>query len=153
MKPGFQEVFSSYPRSEAREQLYQSLGWGDIANHDGYKDTCAIRMSYALALSRVLLPGAPMRVKAGPAVGRFIEHRQGKLSAILKRIWGKPEVYSSESAARAGIGSRPGVVSFFKIEGTDGGHIDLVAPNEHGILDCARSCYFTAKTIWFWPLG
>jgi hypothetical protein len=44
------------------------------------------------------------------------------------------------------------VVSFFRIEGGNGGHVDLIQMGEHGFLDCARSCFFSALTIWFWPL-
>lgn len=152
MKPSYQQVRANYPKSEKREPFYESLGWGDIAKHPAYEDTCAIRMSYALVLANVVLPGARMRVNAGPAKGRFIEPRQGALSRMLKQLWGAPEVYSNKPAAVAGIGARSGVVSFFKIEGGNGGHIDLVAPEGGGVLDCARSCYFTAKSIWFWPL-
>lgn len=152
MKPSYQEVVTHYPRSQERADLYASLGWSDIANHEAYKDTCAIRMSYALLRANVMLPGATMKVKAGEVAGRFIEHRQGTLSRILRRIWGAPEIYKSEDAARKGIGTRRGVVSFFRIEGGNGGHIDLVEIGANGFPACARSCYFTAKTIWFWPL-
>lgn len=151
MKPSYQLVRQHYPKSEARETCYGSRGWGDIANHNGYKDTCAIRMSYALLRAGVSLPGARMRVNAGVARGKYIEPRQGVLSRILKQIWGAPEVYTSEAAALAGIGNRSGIVSFFKIQGGNGGHIDLVDPSK-GVLDCARSCYFSAKETWFWAL-
>lgn len=152
MRPSYQELARNYPRSETREELYAALGWNDIVNHPAYKDTCAIRMSYELVLAKVILPGAPMRVKAGDAAGRFLEHRQATLSQTLKRMWGNPEVYTNDQAARRAIGSRNGVVSFFKISGGNGGHIDLVGLDKHGFLDCARTCYFTAKTTWFWPL-
>jgi len=67
-------------------------------------------------------------------------------------MWGRPEVHTSEQLANGAIGSRHGVASFFRIEGGNGGHIDLIQMGEHGFLDCARSCFFSALTIWFWPL-
>jgi hypothetical protein len=112
-------------------------------------------MSVALLASGVTLPSARMRANAGAISGKYIEPGQGKLSMILKRRWGKPELFKGEKSARNGIGKRSGVVSFFRIHGggpADGGHIDLIWPGIHGFPDCARSCYFSAAEIWFWPL-
>lgn len=110
-------------------------------------------MSCGLLGAGVHLPGARMKAHAGPLKGEWIEPGQAKLSTILRRIWGVPEVYGSEAAARAGIGKRTGVVSFYRISGGDGGHIDLIwtAPGS-SFQDCSRSCYFSALTVWFWPL-
>lgn len=152
MKPSYQDLIRHFPRSETREQLYESLGWIDIIDHPAYKDTCAIRMSYALLRANVVLPGASMRVKAGDVAGRLIEHRQRYLSNILARIWGPPEVYAGGDAARKGIRRRGGVASFFQIQGGSGGHIDLVEIGTSDFPSCVRACHFTAKKVWFWPL-
>lgn len=152
MKPSYQQVRQHFPKSETREQLYTALGWTDIINHPAYEDTCAIRMSYALLRANVVLPGATMRVKAGEAAGKLIQHRQRALSDTLARIWGAPEVYTNADAARKAIGNRVGVISFFKIERGSGGHIDLLSLETGGLPACVRSCYFSARTIWFWPL-
>lgn len=152
MKPYFQALRSVYPRKDSREALFADIGWSDLTNNDAYWDTCAIRMSTALLRAGVVLPGARMQAKAGTIKDQWIEPGQARLSQILKRAWGAPEVYSDEKAARAGIGRRNGVISFFRIEGGSHGHIDLIAMGEHGFLDCARACYFSARTVWFWPL-
>ena len=152
MKPAFALLWSNYPRSEKREVLFEDLGWTDIKDHPGYKDTCAIRMSVGLVRSGLTIPGAPMRVKAGKLKDKRIEPRQHRLSDMLKFLWGKPEVYDSEQTARDGIGDRTGVVSFFRIAGGPGGHIDLIHPGPYGFAECARSCYFASWEIWFWPL-
>lgn len=141
-----------YPRKESRVALFADIGWSDLIKNPAYEDTYAIRMSTGLLRAGVALPGARMQAKAGQIRGKLVEPGQAKLSNILKGLWGAPEVYTSEAAARAGIEQRHGVVSFFKIEGTNGGHIDLIAMGEHGFLDCARSCFFSAVVIWFWPL-
>ena len=153
MKPDFQRLMHSYPRTVMRENLFAELGWSDLIPNKAFLDTCAIRMSCGLLGAGVNLPGARMKAHAGPRKGEWIEPGQAKLSTILKRIWGDPEVYGSEAAARAGIGKRTGVVSFYRISGGDGGHIDLIwtAPGS-SFQDCARSCYFSAITVWFWPL-
>lgn len=152
MRPFFDMVTRHYPKSEKQEALYKRLGWDDLIENPAYKDTCAIRMSLALSLAGVPLPGASMRPKAPSMIDIRIEPRQRKLSDILKQMWGKPEVYDSESAAQKGIGKRKGVVSFFRISGGSGGHIDLVYPGPYGFLECARSCFFGCLEIWFWPL-
>jgi hypothetical protein len=152
MKPTFQGLRQFYPRKDSREVLFADIGWDDLIGNPAYWDTCAIRMSIGLLRAGVTLPGARMRAKAGTIEGKWIEPGQAKLSSILDRLWGKPEVYTSEQAARAGIGQRNGVVSF-QNRGGNQGHIDLIAMGDHGFLDCARSCFFSALTIWFWPLA
>ena len=152
MKPHYALLRQNYPRTDTRAVLFTELGWPDLVGNKAFLDTCAIRMSVALRLSRVPFQGGGMRAKAGKIKGALIQIRQADLSQSLKRLWGAPEVYKSEHEARDKIGIRKGVVSFFRIEGGNGGHIDLIAPAPNSFLDCARSCYFSAVTIWFWPL-
>lgn len=152
IKPPFHILRQNYPNTKP-EVLLADIGWNDLIGKKAYENTCAIRLSYALLLAGVHLPGASMKAKAGKVNGRFIEPRQINLSNILKRIWGAPEVYQGEKAAVAGMGKRTGVVSFFRIGGGHGGHIDLIWLEPGRLFqDCARECYFSAVTIWFWPL-
>jgi hypothetical protein len=155
MKPSFAALRQHYPRNTLQEALFTDIGWTDLISKPAYRDTCAIRMSVALLASGMSLPKARMKATAGKLKGRYIEPGQDKLSLILKRTWGKPEVYKGKLSARDGIGKRSGVVSFFRIHGggtADGGHIDLIWPGINGFQQCARSCYFSASEIWFWPL-
>lgn len=156
MIPAFVTVLNRYPRSETRAELYKEIGWSDVVDHPAYQDTCAIRMSLALLRSDVVIGDGMAPIKAGPFKNRRIHIGHARLSRALRRIWGAPEVYKGESAAKEGIGSRRGVVSFFRIRHfeiqTNGGHIDLVSPAANGFLECARSCYFDAVEVWFWPL-
>jgi hypothetical protein len=152
MKPSFAFLRMGYPKSEKREPLFESLGWSDIAQNQAYKDTCAIRMSIALTRAGVPLMTGTLKVHAGPLKGKRIEPRQRALSEMLKRMWGAPEVYKTEKDATEAIGTRSGVISFFRIGGGPGGHIDLIYPGPFGFSECARSCYFGCWEIWFWPL-
>jgi hypothetical protein len=155
MKPPFHMVHLHYPKVGKREELYPLIGWADLVNNPAFLDTCAIRMSMGLLGAGVTLPSARMVANAGPLKGKRIEPGQARLSGILERIWGKPEVFRDSQAANAGIDGRSGVASFFRIHGggpRDGGHIDLIWPGAGGFLQCARSCYFGAVEIWFWPL-
>lgn len=155
MKPSFQIVQQHYPKVGKREELYALIGWSDLVDNPAFLDTCAIRMSMGLLGAGITLPGARMVANEGALKGRRIEPGQARLSGILKRIWGKPEVFTDAQGANAGIGAKSGVVSFFRIHGggpADGGHIDLIWPGPGGFLQCARSCYFNAIEIWFWPL-
>ena len=152
MKPSFSEVQRKYPKTESREALFTEIGWTGLIDNNSYWDTCAIRMSYALRLARVPFVSGNMRAKAGKIKGQLIQIRQGDLSRALKTLWGAPEIYRGERAARDGIGARKGLVSFFRISGGNGGHIDLVEPGPNGFLACERSCYFSAVMVWFWEL-
>lgn len=152
MRPQFGVVYHNYPRLEKREELFAEIGWSDLNDNNAFKDTCAIRMSYALRLSMVPFHSGSMKAKTGKIAGQIIEIRHADLSRALEKIWGKPEIYKGERAARDGIDRRQGVVSFFRIEGGSGGHIDLIGPGPNGFLRCARTCQFSAVTIWFWEL-
>lgn len=155
MKPSFHMVHQHYPKVGKREELYAMIGWTDLVDNPAFADTCAIRMSMGLLGAGVVLPGARMLANAGSLKGKRIEPGQARLSGILKRVWGAPEVFTSAQGAATSIGARNGVASFFRIHGggpADGGHIDLVWPADGGVLRCARSCYFSAVEVWFWPL-
>lgn len=158
MKPSFHVLRNNYPDRDQhpRGMLLEMLGWNDLLDNQAFMDTCAMRISYALALSNVMLTGARMRGKGKSVKGMPIEPGQHKLSHILRRMWGEPEKYRDEAAARAAIKSRSGVISFFHInpESPVGqGHIDLVGPSTQGFTQCAMQCYFKAREIWFWPLS
>lgn len=153
MKPTIVAVKQHYPAMTTREVLFADIGWHDLIDNPAYKDTCAIRMSYGLLRAGVALPGARMKAKAGPLKGSLIEPGQAKSSGILKRMWGTPDIYATEAEAADGIGERQGVVSFFRIGGGTGGHIDLIVRRPASTLQrCARVCFWTAGSIWFWPL-
>jgi hypothetical protein len=94
-----------------------------------------------------------MKSKRKLAQDLSIDPGQQKRSRILVSLWGRPEKCNGEAAARAGIGNRVGVISFFQIhEGVNQGHIDLVEPRANGFSECASQCYFSSREIWFWPL-
>lgn len=153
MRPALLSLMMHYPANIKREDLFVDIGWNDLIKNKAYDDTCAIRMSYGLLRAGMSLPGARMKVKAGVLKGKYIEPGQAKLSSILLQQWGAPEVYAGESAARDGVGARTGLVSFFRIGGANGGHIDLVVHKPGGSFqDCARICFWSSATIWFWPL-
>jgi hypothetical protein len=156
-RPLYSVVRHHYPTRAQylRGQLLDLLGWNDLLNNPAFEDTCAMRMSYGLAAAGVTLTGARMRGKAGLVKGLPIEPGQADLSRVLRRIWGDTEVYRGEAAARAGIGKRSGVVSFFRIHPESSsaqGHIDLVEPRANGFQECTVQCYFGAREVWFWPL-
>ncbi|MGF6275571.1 hypothetical protein ABIB38_003970 [Massilia sp. UYP11] len=110
MRPSFLRVLQHFPADSSRHELYSEIGWDDLSNNPAYMNTCAVRMSYGLLRAGVPLPGARMKAKSGALAGKYIEPGQAKLSEILKVVWGKPEVYHDENAARIGIGNRNGVV-------------------------------------------
>lgn len=152
LKPRFDTLRAHYPATETQAALFTDIGWTDLIGNPAYDNTCAIRMSTCLLRAGVTLPGARMQAKAGTIRGKWIEPGQAKLSNILKTVWGLPEIYTGEDAVRAGVKQRHGVVSFFRIDSDNGGHIDLIGTDDEGRLDCARSCFLGAAAVWFWPL-
>lgn len=155
--PPFTEMFRNFLSVPvvSREELFQTIGWGDLVGNSAYADTCAVRMSYALIRCGYRLPGR-MPVKSGSFRGALIEPGQAKLSVMLAGSYAKPEKFQNGASAKSGVGKRRGIISFFGVYGarTDGGHIDLVdggdlASNRGG---CGSQCYWGAYETWFWPL-
>ena len=151
MKPSFLLLGKGYPHKVKKEALYDTLGWPDLKEHAAFKDTCAIRMSLALVAAGAPLTGW-LKIKAGPLKGKSVEPSQAKLSRWLKNEWGQPEIFRRTSDAQREIGVRTGVASFWGLAGTSQGHIDLVKPDGNGFHECAMSCYFDSREIWFWPV-
>jgi hypothetical protein len=144
-----------------KAEIFHWIGYPENIQDANFDNTCAIRLSMALLGAGFPNPGT-YPVKAGKFKGRMIETKQRKLSHWLARQLGQPEKYDGGSAAKAGIGARRGIVSFFKLHGsTDNqGHIDIVMPDRWGYFRCGHenedskvyTCYWDSVEVWFWPL-
>ncbi|MFL6672903.1 MAG: T6SS effector amidase Tae4 family protein [Massilia sp.] len=155
IKPPYAVLRRNYPdrRSVSSDELYMWIGQPELAKKLGWENTCALRMSLGLVRSGVHVSPARLLVRAGECKGRMLEPGQANLSRFLERAWGVPEKYKGGPAAAKGIGSRHGVISFYRLWGeTDRqGHIDLVAPDRYGLV-CEEDCYWSSVDVWFWPL-
>lgn len=158
MKPFFYVLSKNYPSKHdvTKEALFKEIGWDDLINNGNYADTCAIRVSVALIKSGIFIAGR-MAIKKGPHKGKLIEPGQGNLSHLLARAsqFGEPEKYKGGAAGEQGIGTRQGIVSFWRLHpeyGDRQGHIDIVSPALGGVLRCGGACYWGSGEVWFWPL-
>ena len=162
MKVPFATVKMHFPDrlNVSAEELYHWIGYPENIGNDNFANTCAIRLSLALLGAGFPNPGM-WPIRAGKHKNRMIETRQRKLSNWLVRHLGQPEKFKSGHEAKSMIGSRNGIISFFKLNGpTDNqGHIDIVMLDRWGsYLRCNNdnrdqgSCYWGAVEIWFWPL-
>ncbi len=157
-RPPFSALVAKFPRKTiSRAELYSEIGIEALVDDPQYSNTCAIRMSYALAQAGVFLAKGGLKINKGAYRNRRIEPSMRKLSNYLVEQWGQPEKYASDAAAMKGIGGRKGVISFFfgetlPLVGAQG-HIDLVWPNATGYYQCAGACFFSERNaIWFSPL-
>lgn len=163
LRPAFTRLWAAYlPNYRVeRPALYTELGIQTLNDDPSFTNTCAIRVSYALAKVGLPVTKGGLKIQAGPHKGKRLEPGMRNLANYLARSdrWGEPEKFIGEDAARRGIGRRTGVVAFFfPISGTlfgspvAQGHIDLIAPS-NGFLQCAGQCFFSPeKEIWFWAL-
>ena len=158
-KPSFVSLRANYPDKLGTppDKLYEEIGRPDLSTDPNWKNTCAVRISLALVKSGVTIKAGHMTIMTGKHKGRKIEQNQARLSRYLSQrsVLGEPEKYEGGAAAAKGIGSRRGIVSFFKLNGHAGsqGHIDLVQPSTGGYHACASRCFWTSAEIWFWPLN
>jgi len=161
MKPTFKALSDNYYSSNINsikyvdgEDLYSEIGYKQenlIKQNPGYVNTCATRVSLALLKTGIPFTGR-LPVKAGPYKGKSVEAGAKLLADQLMRpnVFGRPELFKpSEFLSK--VGSRKGVVLFWKITGYGGGHIDLI-DIQNKLAVCNSTCYFQSKEIWFWEL-
>lgn len=160
MKPSFSTLkvnhYSSNELSASyvdKGSLYEEIGY-DIDNllkqNPGYANTCATRMSLALIKSRVSFQGR-LKIKAGPYKNYSVEPGAKLLADQLYRSsLGKPQIFKAANAI-SNLRGKKGIVFFWKMDGYNGGHIDLIEPM-NAILVCNSACYPSSKEIWFWAL-
>jgi hypothetical protein len=161
MKPHYallrQHHYSSRKTSQsyvAEQEVYKEIGYDFdalIKQNPAYLNTCAVRMSLALIKAGVNFAGR-LKIKEGPYKGQMIEPGAKLLADQLARpaAFGRPDVLAPSEALRR-LSSKKGVILFWKIEGYDGGHVDLIEATT-AVQVCNSECYFSSKEIWFWPL-
>jgi len=151
----YQAMSETYRRFNALDTaaLYAELGWEDLIGKPEWANTCAVRMSIALLDCGVRLHGR-IPIKSGPLAGRSVEPGQNRLSDWLVRAHGAPRIVTYDRASTHGpdeLFGRRGIVSFMRLPGYPGGHIDLLDA-QNGWLVCSRACYFDASEVRFWEL-
>lgn len=163
MKPSFSALKANHSSSEftspdyvAAEAVYKELGYelADLLKQNpGYANTCATRMSLAMLKSNVPFAGR-LRIKDGPYKGKTFEPGAKRLADALStgNALGKPVVMTDPTKAATTVGTKRGVIFFWKVSGYDVGHIDLVEPL-NSAQTCHSHCYFNCKEVWFWELG
>lgn len=162
MKPSYYTLKSHHYSSELSSSsyisggdVYKEIGY-DITNlikqNAGYANTCATRMSLALLKTGINFSGR-LKIKEGPYKGKTIETGAKLLADQLARpdLLGKPLIIKNPTDTPSQLRDKKGVIFFWKIEGYDGGHIDLIE-SSNGIQLCNSHCYFACKEVWFWEL-
>lgn len=160
MKPSFATLKANHNSSTEGKAgyvsgaaVYEEIGY-DInklmGENAGYRNTCAARMSLALIKSGFGLRGR-IKIKAGPHAGKSIEPGAKLLADQLLTTLGRPLILTQTAKAPDLLKGKRGIVFFWKIEGYDGGHIDLIEP-ANTTLVCNSQCYFACREIWFWEL-
>ncbi|GGC22996.1 T6SS effector amidase Tae4 family protein [Pseudoduganella buxea] len=157
-KPSFATLAAAYPaKSMMLPALYTELGIEALIYDPAYQNTCAIRVSYALAKAGTPLRRGGLRINRGPHKGQRIEPGMKNLSEQLQDMWGPPERFDSSADAKTKLVMRQGVAAFFfndllPIVGAQG-HIDLLYPRRPGFEECANTCFFGPyNKVWFWDL-
>ena len=140
------------PYNVPAEELWQSVGHPEHVSNPQWVNTCAIRMSIALASVGVFVPNAYLVVAAGKYKGRRVEIKQEVLANHLCTIWGEPEKFGA-ALLRERVGDRHGVIRFVGLWGPydPQGHIDLICRDRSHRLACEGGhVYWHAVECWFW---
>jgi hypothetical protein len=103
-------------------------------------NTCAVRMSYVLNQSGVIVPRLPRRTVSG-ADEKWHFYRVKDLIEFLRQRWGPPEVVPFPPAGGGTLANKKGVV-LFEVSGwsTANGHAAL-----WNGCNCYDQCYFNQR--------
>lgn len=148
------QSYNTYNRLDT-EGLYRSLGWGDVVDKPEWQNTCAVRLHLALMDAAVSIPGR-FPVLRGTHKGKRIEVSQNRMAERIESsgTFGKALVFSHAAFMKEDgykqVAGRTGIVSFQRMPGYAGGHIDLLDARSE--WNCLRQCYFNAGEIRFWQV-
>jgi hypothetical protein len=140
------------PMSVPAEELWRWIGHADKLRDPAWHNTCAVRMSLALAGAGVFLSQGFLVVRAGKYKGRRLEVKQEVLANHLAGLWGEPERFGA-ALLRERLTGRRGVIRFVGLWGPydPQGHIDLISAERSNAVMCEGGhIYWHAVECWFW---
>ncbi|MCL2076757.1 MAG: type VI secretion system amidase effector protein Tae4 [Betaproteobacteria bacterium] len=125
-----------YDPTSPAEKVAETVG-GDVAAHirdkkNPWRNTCAVRMSYILNKSAVVIPGMAGKTKKGRS-GQNYFYRVRDLIAFLKLKWGAPEIVNYPPSGGGPLIGKTGVI-LFEVQGWSDA-------NGHATLFNGRTCY------------
>lgn len=145
LKPSFAMAWAAsqriYSPANSSEKVAQVVG-GDIAariwaKKHPWKNTCAVRMSYILNKSGLIIPPIPRKTMKGSDHLNYF-YKVKDVIAFLKIRWGKPEVVVYPPSGGGALAGKKGII-LFEVHGwTDAtGHATLFNGKA-----CYDHCYF-----------
>jgi len=107
-----------------------------------WSNTCAVRMSYILNYSGLIIPAISGQTVSGADLKRYF-YRVRNLIAFLRQRWGSPEVVSHPPSGGGVLAGRKGLI-LFEISGWSDaqGHATLF----NGSV-CYDHCYFNESGV------
>jgi hypothetical protein len=149
-KPAFATAWAAsqkiYDPTNSGEKVAQVIG-GDVAAHirdkkNPWVNTCAVRMSYILNQSGVLIPATAGKTKKGGDHRNYF-YRVKDVIAFLKFKWGSPEAVAYPPAGGGTLAGKKGIV-LFEVHGWSdaSGHATLFDGTT-----CYDHCYFNEPGV------
>ncbi|MET3133587.1 hypothetical protein AAKU55_003877 [Oxalobacteraceae bacterium GrIS 1.11] len=118
------------------EKVAQVVGGAIAANiHDKknpWKNTCAVRMSYILNQSGLIIPAMPSKTKKGADHQNYF-FKVKDVIAFLKLRWGAPEIVAYPPSGGGALAGKKGII-LFEVQGWSDA-------NGHATLFNGASCY------------
>ncbi|AXV75717.1 MULTISPECIES: type VI secretion system amidase effector protein Tae4 [Ralstonia solanacearum species complex] len=135
-----------YNPADSGEKVAQVVGGEVAANirdkQNPWRNTCAVRMSYILNQSGVLVPKIPGKTKKGGDNQNYF-YRVRDVIAFLKNRWGTPEVVAYPPTGGGELSGKKGVI-LFEVQGWSdaAGHATLFNGST-----CYDHCYFNEPGV------
>ncbi|MFD1556796.1 type VI secretion system amidase effector protein Tae4 [Paraburkholderia silviterrae] len=146
-RPSFSMAWAAsiriYDPANSAAKVAQLIGGNVEKNIDNpdpglrWSNTCAVRMSYILNQSGLVIPAIPGKTVSGADKRQYF-FRVKDLIAFLKRQWGKPEVIQYPPRGGGALAGKRGVI-LFEVSGWSdaAGHATLFNGS-----NCYDHCYF-----------
>lgn len=135
-------------------QLLAGLGWSERAGAPGYAVNGAMLTSLALLACGAPLAG-PLRIEAGPWVGRKVQNGANRLADWLSERHTAPEDVSLDgdlAAFAERLAGRRGILAFRQANGPAGGHI-TVLDGRNAVAASVAAAPRQPVAVQFWEIS
>jgi hypothetical protein len=136
------------------DELLAGLGWAERAGSPGYAPNSAILTSLALLSCGAPVSG-PLKIDAGPWLGRKLQNGANRLADWLSQRHGTPELIALDgglSKVAERLAGRRGIIAFIQGSGPAGGHITLL-DGRNAVAACRSAETRQPLEVRFWEIA
>lgn len=159
----FKQLWDVYPPETVKQvEFFNMLGgqWPTLVGNDQYKNTCALRLSYALNALGIAIPSDISKIDGNfkDGKGRNLIVRASTAEILLNTVIGKSSWGISKkvgaSLGESGVSVPPmnGLLLYLVPGGTSSGHVDLWNSGTCRV-NCHENYALSATSVELWVVN